>query len=136
MDARRAEGIALLALQAFTTLSCVAGGVGLVYGTIDLPLDWLNGTFFSDYVIPGVILAGIVGGFQLAALISALGRHSSYLMATALAGAVLMGWMIGEWFIVGAKDSVMFGFQIVYFLVGFVEFSTASVELRRLASRQ
>ena len=133
MDARRAEGFALLALQVFAALSALGGGFALANGTIDLPLDWLNGTVFSNYAIPGIILAGIVGGFQLAALVTVFGRFAIYLLATALSGAVLMGWIVGEWLIVGAKTPGMFGLQLVYLLIGFVEFAAARFELRQHA---
>ncbi|MGA7671447.1 MAG: hypothetical protein WBW04_13560 [Nitrolancea sp.] len=133
MDARRAEGFALLALQVFATLSAIGGGFALANGTIDLPLDWLNGTIFSDYTIPGVILGAAVGGTQLIALFAIIGKRSTYLLLTGFAGGMLMGWIITELLIVGSNDLVMFGYQLFYFLVGFVEFAAASFELRQLA---
>ena len=102
-------------------------------GTIDLPLDWLNGTIFSDYTIPGVILGAGVGGTQLIALSTIIGKRSTYLLLTGLVGGMLMGWIIAELLIVGSNDLVMFGYQLVYFLVGFVELAAASFELRQLA---
>jgi hypothetical protein len=131
MAARRTEGIALLALQAFAALSAIAGGIALITGTIELPSDWLNGTLFSSYTVPGVILAMIVGGSQLTALLSSYGRRDRYLLLTAMAGGILMGWIVGELIIVGAKNATMFGYQLIYFVIGFMEFALASQELRQ-----
>lgn len=131
MSSRRAEAIALLALQIFAALSAIAGGIGLVSGMIALPMDWLNNSVFSDYAIPGIILGAIVGGTQVAALIYAYGRQEAYLFATSIAGGVLMGWIIGELLVVGSADATMLAYQLVYFLVGFVEFSLGAVELRQ-----
>ncbi|MGA7671971.1 MAG: hypothetical protein WBW04_16200 [Nitrolancea sp.] len=52
---------------------------------------------------------------------------------TGLVGGMLMGWIIAELLIVGSSDLVMFGYQLVYFLVGFVELAAASFELRQHA---
>ncbi len=136
MTARRAEGIALLALQVFATLSAIAGGIALLAGTIDLPAEWLDGSLFSDYSIPGIILAALVGGTQLVALLYTLRRAESYLLATGLAGGVMMGWIIGELIIVGSNDATMIGYQLVYFVVGLLEFAIASLEFQRLHARR
>lgn len=131
MTTRSVEGLLLVALQVFATLSAVAGGLALVTGIIELPSSWLAGGIFSSYTIPGIILAAVVGGSQLAALSQLYRRGTSYLYGTALAGGVLMGWIIGEMIIVGTADAVMFGYQLVYFVIGFMEFALANMALRQ-----
>jgi hypothetical protein len=131
VTARRAEGVAFILLQVFGTLSAIAGGIALMTGAIDLPTAWLEGTIFSNYVIPGIILATVVGGSQLAAIGFAFRRGEPYLLASAMAGGIMMGWIVGELLIVGTDDSVMFAYQLVYFLVGFLEFAFASMALRQ-----
>ncbi len=135
MESRRAEGIALLALQVFATLSAIAGGAALVTGTIDLPSEWLTNTLFSDYTVPGIILAAVVGGSQFAALLLAFGRREAYLVGSAAAGGILMGWIVGELIIVGSNDVTMLAYQLSYFVVGFLQFALASVELRGRANQ-
>jgi hypothetical protein len=95
----------------------VAGSVGLVGGGIQFPLDWLGGTPFSDYMGPGLILGIAVGGCALAAGVTTLlaGRDAAAL-ATAAAGCVTLGWIAGEYVLVGAV-SWMQPVTLVYSLV-------------------
>jgi len=53
---------ALLALELFVAFWAFAGGIGMMGGGLDLPSEWLEGTPFSDYFIPGLILFIVVGG--------------------------------------------------------------------------
>jgi hypothetical protein len=131
VSAWRAEGVVFILLQIFGTVSAIAGGIALMTGTIDLPANWLDGTIFSSYVIPGIILAAVVGGSQLAALGLAFRRGEPYLFASAMAGGIMMGWIVGELIIVGTDDATMFAYQLIYFLVGFAEFAFASMALRQ-----
>ncbi len=136
MTARRVEETALIALVVFGAVSAIAGGIALITGSIDLPTSWLEGTFFDNYAAPGAILATIVGGSQLVAAVAAYRRASTFLYAAALAGGVLMAWIIGELMLVGSRDAVMFGFQLVYFIIGFLEFAIASGVLRQGMSKR
>jgi hypothetical protein len=136
MGPRGANSFALPALQVFASLSAIAGGLALIAGTLTFPSEWLTNSLFSDYVVPGVILATVVGGSQLVALLSSFGRRDSYLLTTAVAGGILIGWIIGEIVIVGTSDAVMFGYQFVYFIVGFIELGLASRELRQRLSSE
>lgn len=56
--------IALVGLQA---LSGIGGGVGLVVGpkgeVLQMPLEFLEGTPFADYLVPGLILLIVLGLF-------------------------------------------------------------------------
>lgn len=95
----------------------VAGSVGLLGGGIQFPLDWLRGTPFSDYTGPGLILGIVVGGSALAAGVTTLlaGRDVAAL-ATGAAGCVTLGWIVGEYVLVGAV-SWMQPVTLVYSLV-------------------
>ena len=55
MKSHHTQEIAMVALQVFAMLSAIAGA-------IEFPSEWLDGSPFSSYTIPGVILALIVGG--------------------------------------------------------------------------
>ena len=66
--------IAIGVPAAFNALSTIAGGIVMLAGTYQdgvlieaggrgqFPLEWLQHTPFSDYTIPGLILAIGVGG--------------------------------------------------------------------------
>ncbi len=57
--------ITLVVIELFVGLWAVIGGVGLVTGAIpflQMPIEYLQGTPFSDYTIPGLLLLLVVGG--------------------------------------------------------------------------
>lgn len=87
--------IALLALDAFVAVTAIGGGIALATGLEGdrFPLEWLRRTPFRGYTLPGVILAGAVGGSAaLAAAVSVVdgtaGGVASLVSAAILAGYV------------------------------------------------
>jgi hypothetical protein len=100
---RRALWLAL----AFQGVSGVGGGAGLVVDPsgelLSIPQQWLQGSPFSDYLIPGLILFSILG---IGPLIVAAGvrRKRPWARSAALiVGVVLAGWL--------ATEIVMIGYQ-------------------------
>jgi len=65
MMKHKAVRLILVGLEAFVALTSIAYGVGLAVGAVQSPLAWLQNTPFSDYVIPGLVMAIIVGGSSL-----------------------------------------------------------------------
>jgi len=61
----KAMRITIFVLVVFGALTTLAGGIGLLTGAIAAPLNWLEGSPFVDYTIPGLALAIIVGGSML-----------------------------------------------------------------------
>jgi hypothetical protein len=57
--------ITTFVLVVFGALTTLAGGIGILTGGIAIPLDWLQGSPFVDYSVPGLALAIIVGGSML-----------------------------------------------------------------------
>lgn len=86
--------IALIVIELFVGLWAVIGGVGLMTGAIPfllMPVEYLQGTPFSDYTIPGLLLLIVVGGsFLFAAATIFTGREVGVL-ASALAGLIVIG---------------------------------------------
>lgn len=130
MAPRTGTRVGLIALTGFGALSAVAGGVGLLGGGLDFPKEWLEGSPFGSYVGPGVILGAVVGGSQLAALVATLRHHERAMEATALAGAIMMGWIAGEVLIVGSTAGIMRNLQMLYFLHGLLEVGLVGLALR------
>ena len=125
MEARRMEWVGLVALLSFGAVSALAGGIGLLGGGITFPHDWLDGSPFADYTIPGIILAVIVGGSQFAAAVAMLRRVNWASRASAVAGVVMMGWIASEVLIVGSHGGLMLALQVIYFVVGLAELALA-----------
>ena len=92
--------------EAFIALSAIAGGIVLLAGTYkdgvlieaggrgQFPLEWLQHTPFSDYTIPALILAIVVGGSSLlGAVLVFTGREKGEL-ASVVAGLIMAGFTV------------------------------------------
>ena len=100
--------IAIGVPSAFNALSAIAGGTVLLLGTYKdgilveaggqgrFPLAWLQNTPFSDYTIPAFILAIGVGGSSLTAAVLVFTGRDEGVLASAAAGLVMTGWIVGE----------------------------------------
>ena len=92
----RFSGAALFVASAFVALTAVGGGVTVAAGVDKFPVSWLTGTLFSSYLLPGLVLAGVVGGSAAVAAVTALGSRERATLWSMLAGAILLGWLAGE----------------------------------------
>jgi hypothetical protein len=91
--------IALIVIELFVGLWAVIGGIGLVTGVIpflQMPAEYLQGTPFSDYLIPGLLLSIVVGGSFLFAAATIIAGHELGVLASALAGLILIGFEFVE----------------------------------------
>ena len=90
--------IALAVIEACIGLGAIGGGIALLIGAMGqwLPVAFLQGTPFSDYIIPGLLLTVVVGGgMLLAAATQFIAREWTVLLSAAM-GLVLIGWEIVE----------------------------------------
>jgi hypothetical protein len=110
--------VVFLALQA---LGAIGGGIGLVQdpvNNIGLSIGLLDGTPFSDYLWPGLILLIVVGVFPLAVLYGVLRRRLWGWWLALAAGAGLIIWIIVEGILLGYLSGSGIGLQIVFGLIG------------------
>jgi hypothetical protein len=114
--------LTLVVLEAFVALTSIACGVGLAVGAIQFPPVWLQGAPFSDYTIPGLVMAIAVGGSSLLAAEMILTGREGGVVASALAGLLLMGFEVAEVAIVdqnvGNWLPFAVGFQAIYSVLG------------------
>jgi hypothetical protein len=61
--------IILIFLTGFLALTTFLGGIALIANWIAMPVELLEGSIFSSYLIPGLSLSIIVGGSALFATI-------------------------------------------------------------------
>ena len=90
--------IALAVIEACIGLGAIGGGIALLIGAMGqwLPVAFLQGTPFSDYIIPGLLLTVVVGGgMLLAAATQFIAREWAMLLSAAM-GLILIGWEIVE----------------------------------------
>lgn len=76
--------------------SALLGMAGLTLGFMPIPTEWIEGSVFTSYVWPGVILGVIVGGSQALALAAQYGRYRLAAGMHAAAGLVMMIWIFVE----------------------------------------
>jgi hypothetical protein len=81
-----------------------------------LPPDFLQGSPFNTYLIPGLLLSVIIGGVHVAAFILLIRHHRQAPLATAAAGFSMLIWIFVQ--TVFVPFSVL---QAVYFAAGLAE---------------
>ncbi len=93
--------ISMGVLLAFAALNAFGGGYYAMAGAEGVPLEWLEGSPFRNYLIPGIFLFVVVGGAFLTAAILAFvcSRHAR--IAAFLAVAVVFGWLAVQLSIIG-----------------------------------
>jgi hypothetical protein len=106
--------ISPLAPRARLVVAGVAGvvGVGALYGGVRLLVNaealgvresWLEGTPFSDYRVPGVVLLTVIGGGMLVTALAALRRGRYAGVASFAMGGALVVW--------GAVETITIGYR-------------------------
>lgn len=107
--------IAVAVLDGFAALSAVFGGLMVVTGwPYQFPASWLQGTPFTDYLVPGLVLGLVVGGSAtVATWLTAQGSPAGA-YASMAAGVIMMGWIGGEILILARFTWL----QPFYFVVG------------------
>ncbi len=85
----------LLALNAF------GGGIYGLSGAKNVPVQWLNGSPFKSYRIPGIFLFIAIGGSALIASVLILTKHRNALKITYGCFFILTGWLIAQIAIIG-----------------------------------
>lgn len=97
----------LIIIVALEGISGLLGGLSLIIDPsgklIGLPVGWLGGSFFPDYLIPGIILFAILGVFPLVALAGLINGTRRALIYARLVGYALVIWIGVEILIVGYK---------------------------------
>jgi hypothetical protein len=90
--------IALAVIEACIGLGAIGGGIALLRGAMGqwLPVAFLQGTPFSDYIIPGLILTVVVGGGMLLAAATQFITCEWAVLLSAAMGLILIGWEIVE----------------------------------------
>jgi hypothetical protein len=108
--------ISSIVLEWFVAITALAGGykVASINGKgFDLSPGWLNGTFQS-YLVPGIILAVVIGGTQAIAALAEMMKSSKAHEASATAAFALLIWLFAELYILKHTHWL----QILYFSIG------------------
>lgn len=116
---RRKSRIGLGLLDAFLAITAVAGAI-FVLPT--LPLDYIKGGPFPDYVIPALALGLLVGGSAVLAVLGLIVRSLIGAAASIVAGMMISGFEVVEIEVVGfIRPGTPQGWlQVLYLAVGAV----------------
>lgn len=118
---------ALIGLLLVTGSLAVLGGLSLFISNgrwLGLPLDVLEPSPFDSYRVPGLALALVVGGSQLAAGIAVLRRRPHHLRMATVAAVVLGGWIAIQALMIG-----VYWLQPVIFILAIMELGMVSSAL-------
>ena len=103
-------------------ISGIIGGAGLIYDPtgkmLDIPLRWLDGSPFPDYLIPGIILAAVLGIYPLIIFPGLLKRKEWALTGARNLGFALIIWIITEIVVIGYQPQPPL--QAVYGALGLI----------------
>ncbi len=108
----------LLGTLLFCAVSSFGGAwLGIVANGGGVPLRYLQGSPFSSYLVPGLILGVVVGGTQLAAAVGLWRRSGWALTASVVAGFGMLIWIFVELAVITEYSAL----QTIYFALGSVE---------------
>jgi hypothetical protein len=116
--------------------SAFGGGIAITAGADKFPPEWLDGSPFSGYFVPGLILAG-VGLVALVAAVAVMVRPPLGQRISVVAGAVTMGWIAGELLILhrnSASTDPRSPVEAIYFLLGVAMAVLGLTQVRRHSS--
>ena len=112
----------LVAALAFQGVSGVGGGIGLALdptgASIGIPLGWLEGSPFSDYSIPGIVLLSVLGLGPLAIAYGAWAGDWWSWPGSVLIGVALLLWLAVEIAVIGYQAEPPL--QLIYGIVAAV----------------
>lgn len=107
--------VAVVVADLFEAASAIVGAIGLVVGFMNIPVSVLEGSPFTDFTAPALILGFVVGGSALAAAVmAAFGPVRLGAFASAAAGSITVGWLTVEIAMIGFGSWA----QAAYLLVG------------------
>ncbi len=87
----------LIAAELFVAVGALYGGVGLIAdNSIGMLPEWLDGTPFTSWMLPGIFLLLVVAAPMTTAAIAELRRLSWAYAASVVAGAAMVGWILAQ----------------------------------------
>ena len=98
---KKSVSYALGSLLLFFAINAFGGGYYGMTGAKMVPQEWLNGSPFHNYFIPGLILFVSVGGSAFVSAILVFKQHRLARKATFCCGIIVLGWISVQVAIIG-----------------------------------
>jgi hypothetical protein len=115
----------LIAVEMFTGLGAIAGGVAFIVrpdgAILHMPTTYLVRSPFADYLVPGLLLALVVGGGMLGAALLLLWGRPYAAEAAIVPGGALVIFEIVEYSVIGFN-----AMQVIFGLLGVIVFVLAA----------
>ncbi len=110
----------LIILVIFQGVSGVFGGAGLIIDpsgkSLQIPLEWLNGSPFDNYFIPGIVLFFVLGITPLIISFGLIKRKYWSWYGSLFWGFALIIWILVEIIVIGFQADPPL--QLIYGIVG------------------
>ena len=104
-----------MVITVLNAASAVGGAVAiLVTNGLGMPLSMLDGSPFTSFLVPGLILLAVVGGTQILAAVLLIGRRRASLLGMAFAGFTMIVWILVETVVIQGFGLL----QALYFATG------------------
>lgn len=100
----RRRDVFLALLDGAVGLSAIGGAIYAVGGAKDWPREWLEGSPFKTYLVPGLVLGLVHAPINLVAARALLGKHPGATQAALVAGVVQVGWILVQARIIGMRS--------------------------------
>jgi len=101
-------------------IAALAGGGAFIYdpsgGALKMPVSFLDRSPFTNYLIPGIVLFGLIGVGSTVVAVLTLKKIKYYELYIALKGAILMSWIIIQVIMIGNTSAL----QPILFIYGLV----------------
>lgn len=94
---RKSIGVLLLLIA----INAFGGGYYAMSGADGVPLEWLHGSPFRNYFLPGLFLLIVIGGSSLFAALLVFRQHVAANTVTFICGAMILSWLIIQVSIIG-----------------------------------
>lgn len=88
-------------LLAFVALNALGGGYYGMAGARDVPIEWLSGSPFHNYFIPGLFLFAVIGGTAIFSSVTVFLKLRIAKTAVIICGILLLTWIAVQVSIIG-----------------------------------
>jgi hypothetical protein len=116
----------LFVLLCFISVTATISGLLMITNPegeiLGLSLSLLDGTLFSNFFIPGLLLAIIVGGINLIASLFYLRSHPNRYNWAMAGGVIICGWIISQIIIIKTISWLHFIFLGIGFIIVLVAY--------------
>ena len=128
----RLSRLLLIFLEGFLALTAIGGGIGLLTGLLAMPVEYLSGSIFTSFMIPGLSLMVVVGGLAVLGAVLVARRHRYAAAATAVSGLAIICFESVEVMVIGSPAGVARNLQIFYFGLGLLILAASLAPLAQL----